>query len=389
MKIVQINITCGLGSTGKICLAVSELLNENGVENYVFYTEGESSYKNAVRYADSKYIKLQALKSRILGNYGFNSKSATKALIKKLDEISPDIVHLHNLHGHNCDLKSLFVYFKKKNIKLFWTFHDCWAFTGYCTHFDMIGCDKWQEYCKNCPVKGEYSWFFDKSEMLFHMKQGLLTALGLDLTIITPSKWLAELVKKSFLSSVDVKVINNGIDLDIFRPRESDFRKKHSLENKKIILGVSYIWDEKKGIDVFEKLARELSDEYKIVLVGAGAGNVEGVVSIGKTEDQTELSEIYTAADVFVNPTRQENFPTVNLEALSCGTPVVCFASGGTAETINDRCGVAVARDDYQALKREIIRVCEDKPFSDKDCVKWASSFDKNDKFKQYLQLYF
>lgn len=389
MKIVQINITCGSGSTGKICLAVSELLNEKGIENYIFYTQGSSSHPQAVKYTSEKYIKLQALKSRILGNYGFNSKFATNTLIKKLDGISPDIVHLHNLHGHNCDLKRLFVYFAKKKIKVFWTFHDCWAFTGYCTHFDMIGCDKWQSWCTACPQRKEFTWFFDKSEMLFHAKQGIFTALGLDITIITPSEWLAELVKKSFLSKFDVKVINNGIDLNIFKSSKSDFRKKYGIENKKIILGVSYIWDDKKGIDVFEKLAGDLSDEYQIVLVGGSISKTEGIISIDKTENQQQLAEIYTAADVFLNPTRQDTFPTVNLEALACGTPVICFDSGGAAETINESCGVAVKRDDYDALKSEIIRVCTEHPFSEDTCIKWASHFSKDDKFKQYTQLYF
>lgn len=389
MKIVQINITCGSGSTGKICLAVSELLNENGIENYVFYTEGDSAYPNAVKYADEKYIKLQALKSRVFGRYGFNSKTATKTLIKKLDEISPDIVHLHNLHGHNCDLESLFTYFSKKKIRLFWTFHDCWAFTGYCTHFDMLGCDKWQDYCTDCPQKKDYSWFFDKSEKLFKLKRGLLTAPELDLTIITPSKWLAGLVKKSFLSRYDVKVINNGIDLSVFKPTESDFRKKYSLEDKKIILGVSYIWDKYKGLDVFERLAADLPDEYRIILVGGNVSSADNIIAIGKTENQLQLAQIYSAADVFVNPTRQENFPTVNLEALSCGTAVVCFDSGGTAETVDESCGCAVPRDDFEQLKAEILRVCTEKPYSKADCIKRASHFDKNDKFRQYLELYF
>ncbi len=392
MKVVQINVTCGVGSTGKICLAVSELLSEKGIENYVLYSEYDSESKCAIKYTDGKSLKLQALKSRVLGNYGFNSKAITKNLISHLERIKPDIVHLHNIHGHNCDLKRLFVYFAKKKIKLFWTFHDCWAFTGYCTHFDMIGCNKWQEYCRDCPQRKEYSWFFDKSEMLFHTKQGLFTALGLDLTIITPSKWLAELVKKSFLSNYEVKVINNGIDLDIFKPTKSDFRERYSLQNKKIILGVAFDWDEKKGLDVFVKLSEGMEDEYKIVLVGVSdtvkAKLPENILAVSKTQNQTELAEIYTAADVFFNPTRQENFPTVNLEALSCGTPVVTFNTGGSPETIDSSCGAVVERDDTESAIKLLKRVCEEKPFSADSCILRAKQFNKNEKYKEYLNLY-
>ena len=197
MKIVQLNVTCGVGSTGKICLDVSEILNDRGVENYILFSEGDSNYEYGIKYAHKLEIKFEALKSRIFGNYGFNSKSLTKKLISKLDEIQPDIVHLHNLHGHGCNLEMLFNYFKEKNTKLFWTFHDCWAFTGYCPHFDMVGCDKWQVQCAACHQKGSYSFFFDKSDKLYSKKKELFT--GLDLTIITPSEWLKDLVKKSFL----------------------------------------------------------------------------------------------------------------------------------------------------------------------------------------------
>ncbi len=386
MKIVQINITCGSGSTGKICLAVSELLNEKGVENYIFYTEGESDSPNAVKYADGKYLKVQALLSRVRGNYGFNSKSITSKLIARLEEIQPDIVHLHNLHGHNCNLEMLFTYFKEKNIKLYWTFHDCWAFTGYCTHFDFVGCDKWQSQCYSCPQKGDYSWLFDKSRTLYEKKKSLFASL--DLTVITPSKWLADLVKKSFLADCDVLVINNGIDLDTFKPTESDFRKKYHLEDKKIILGVSYNWDKMKGVDIFERLSNELDDSYSFVLVGAEYKGSGRIISLGRRENQSELAEIYTAADVFLNPTRQENFPTVNLEALACGTPVVAFDSGGTAETVDETCGIVVPRDDYDALRQAVLRVCEESCFGREACVLRASLFDKKDKFAEYVKLY-
>lgn len=391
MKIVQLNITCGVGSTGKICLAVSRLLNERGVENYILFSEANSDYEYSIKYADRLEIKLEALKSRVFGNYGFNSKALTKKLISKLDEIEPDIVHLHNLHGHGCNLEMLFNYFREKKIKLYWTFHDCWAFTGYCPHFDMVGCDKWQTQCGNCPQKGAYSFFFDKSYKLYAKKKELFT--GLDLTIITPSEWLKTRVKKSFLKDYPVKVINNGIDLDIFQPRESDFRAKHSLDDKFLILGVAFNWDERKGIDVFSELAGTLPSDCRIVLVGTDDNTrkllPDNIIAIDKTENQTELAEIYTACDLFVNATREDTFPTVNIEALACGTPVLTFNTGGSAEIIDATCGAAVKKNDTESLKKAILKIKETRPFTKEACLKKSAEYQKDEKFREYADIYF
>ncbi|MBQ7107066.1 MAG: glycosyltransferase [Clostridia bacterium] len=390
MKVVQINATCGAGSTGKICVAISELLDKQNIENYVFYTQGISQHKNGVKYADKKYIKMQALKSRVLGNYGFNSKLATKKLIAQLSQIKPDIVHLHNIHAHNCDLELLFKYFKSTKTKLFWTFHDCWVFTGYCTYFDMVNCDKWQTNCKNCPQKKEYSWFFDRSTALFNKKKDLFS--GLDLTIITPSQWLADLVKQSFLKDYPVKVINNGIDLNVFKPTTGDFRKKYNLDNKFIVLGVAFDWGARKGLDVFIELSKRLPKNNKIVLVGTN-NNIDkqlpdNIISIHRTQNQQELAEIYTAADLFVNPTREENFPTVNIESLACGTPVLTFNTGGSPEIIDETCGTVVPKNDIDGLYSEILRIKSENPYSPAACIEKAKNFNANEKFKEYLKLY-
>lgn len=390
MKIVQLNVTCGVGSTGKICLAVSELLCRKGVENYVLFTEGDSDYKYAVKYADKLEIKLEALKSRVFGNYGFNSKKLTERLISKLDEIEPDIVHLHNLHGHGCNLEMLFKYFKEKKIKLFWTFHDCWAFTGYCPHFDMIGCDKWRRQCSECPQKGAYSFFFDKSDKLYSKKQELFT--GLDLTIITPSMWLRDQVKKSFLKNYEVKVINNGIDLDIFKPRESNFREQHGLTDEFLILGVAFNWDERKGVDVFAHLAKALPRDCRIVLVGTDDSVKkilpENVIAIDRTENQQELAEIYAACDLFVNATREDTFPSVNIESLACGTPVLTFATGGSAEIIDCTCGMTVEKNDVKSLADAVLYIKENRPFTKQACLKKSGEYKKEDKFREYADLY-
>ncbi len=390
MKIVQINAVCGLGSTGKICASISNLLNKNNVENYIFYSSGRSNFQNSVKYTSDVYVKLQALKSKVLGNYGFNSEYITKRLIEKLTKINPDIVHLHNIHAHNCNLTMLFTYLKKKNIKLFWTFHDCWAFTAYCPHFTMAKCNNWKKECHNCTQRKSYSWFFDRSKYLFNKKKSLFQELNL--TIITPSQWLADLVKQSFLKEYSVKVINNGIDLSVFKPAESEFRKKNGLKNKKIVLGAASIWGIGKGLDVFIELAKRLPDDYQIVLVGTN-DKVDkklpsNIISIHRTHNQKELAEIYSAADVFANPTREENYPTVNMESIACGTPVVTFRTGGSPEILDTTCGSVVDCDDIDAMESEIRRICEEKPYSFEACLARSKKFDMNDRFEEYVKLY-
>ena len=390
MTVVQINATCGVGSTGKICVGISKLLSENGVENYILYSSRTDGYPLGISCSSDKYIKLQALKSKVFGNYGFNSKAATKKMISELERIKPDIVNLHNIHGHDCDLEMLFSYFNKKKTRLIWTFHDCWAFTGYCPHFTMLKCDKWKAECSECIQRRDYSLFLDRSRELFNKKRKLFE--GLDLTIVTPSQWLADLVKQSFLKSYPVNVINNGIDLDVFKPTDSNFRQKYGLEDKKTVLGVSFGWDNRKGLDVFIDMAKKLPDNYKIILVGTDDSVdkilPDNIISIHRTQNQRELAEIYSAADVFVNPTREDNYPTVNMEAIASGTPVVTFRTGGSPEMIDESCGAVVECDDVDALMKEVINVGDESPSFCKHCIEKAKAFDRNKRFEEYLSTY-
>lgn len=390
MKVVQINATCGIGSTGKICVGISELMSANNIENYILFSSRTNGYPLGTPCSNERYLKIQALKARILGNYGFNSKKATRKMIRELERIEPDVVHLHNIHGHDCDLELLFSYFRRKKTKLIWTFHDCWAFTAYCPHFTMMKCGKWRTQCSSCIRRREFSWFFDWSGALFQKKKKLFS--GLDLTIVTPSRWLAGLVKESFLEAYPVKVVNNGINLEVFKPNQSDFRTRYALEGKKLLLGVSFEWGIRKGLDVFLELARRLPEDYRIILVGTDQ-NVdkllpENIVSIHRTQNQRELAEIYCAADLFVNPTREENYPTVNMESLACGTPVLTFRTGGSPEIIDETCGSVVACDDVDAMEKEILRICGENPYTKDACLKRAAAFDQKERFKEYLELY-
>lgn len=396
MKTVLIN-SCNFGSTGNIMLEIAETAENGGYTAAVCYPQSRDNSRKqkekdliiGTRFSRNIHLML----AEITGLNGCFSYFSTMKLLKKLDKLKPDIIHLHNLHNCYINLSLLFKYIKKHNIKTVWTLHDCWAFTGHCPHFDMIGCDKWKTGCYSCPQYKEYpKSLFDNSKIMYRLKRKWFSGVK-NMTIVTPSEWLASLVKESYLKYYPVKVINNGIDLNVFKPTESDFRKKYALENKYIVLGVAFGWGRRKGLDVFIELARRLDKEkYKVVLVGTD-DNVdkllpENIISIHRTQNQTELAEIYTAADVFANPTREENYPTVNMEALACGTPVVTFNTGGSPEMLDETCGAAVAKDDNDAMYNEIIRICEKKPYSLEACIKKAKGFDKNEKFGEYIRLY-
>ena len=320
-----------------------------------------------------------------------DSARATERLISHLEKISPDVVQLHNIHGHDCNLKMLFDYFKRSGVKVYWTLHDCWAFTGYCPYFDMAKCDKWKNECYKCVQRPTFSWIFDKSKKLFNIKKQAYQ--NVDLTIIGPSEWIKTLASESvILGSYPSLLINNGIDLDVFKPTESDLKEKYGLQNKHIILGVAFDWSRRKGLSVFTRLAEQLSDEYQIIMVGTNDAVdkklPKNVIKIHKTHNQEELAQLYTIADVLVNPTLEENYPSVNMESIACGTPVVTYNTGGSPESLDETCGSVIEKNDFEALKKEVIRICEEKPYSVESCLKKAQSFAWEDKFTAYCELY-
>ena len=233
--------------------------------------------------------------------------------------------------------------------------------------------------------------YVDRTDIMWKLKKRWFTGVN-NLTIVTPSCWLEGLVKQSFLSHYPVKVIHNGIDSSMFKPSESNFREKYHCQDKFILLGVAFDWGIRKGLDIFISLAHELDKRFQIILVGTNetidTKLPRNVISIHRTQDQRELAEIYTAADLFVNPTREDNYPTVNMEALSCGTPVLTFKTGGSAEMLDETCGSIVPCDEMESLIKEIIRICEHRPYSSQTCIKKAESFDMNERFLEYIELY-
>lgn len=395
MKIVEIN-TVDYGSTGKIMFLIAQRAKREKDEVWTFSVapkrirkkqEGHKYYATYFEYA------IHYVLGKFTGGNGLFSVMPTLRLIKKLKTTCPNVVHLHNLHGFCINLPILFWYLKKTNVQVVWTLHDCWAFTGHCAHYLSATCDKWKTGCRNCPIyKGYPESIFDNSKWMWKAKKKWFTGLK-NMVIVTPSKWLASQVHESFLKEYPIKVLNNGIDLRVFVPTTNKEKGKYGIPcGQKVILGVAFEWGYKKGLDAFLKLANLLDESYQIVLVGTNnkidAQLPKNILSIHRTQDQKELADIYSAADVFVNPTREETFPTVNMEALACGTPVITFNTGGSPEIIDETCGIVVPCDDIPALEKAIYHVVEDKPFTAEACRKRAEQFDMHDKFAEYVKLY-
>ena len=345
MRILFINAVCGTGSTGKITGELAEKYKREGHEVKIAY--GRSSYVPdkykdfAVRIGSKLDVYSHALLTRLTDRHGFYSRNATGKFLLWAGDYNPDLLWLHNIHGYYINIELLFNWIKsRENLKVLWTLHDCWSFTGHCSYFTWAGCYKWKTHCEKCPQRNSYpASFVDNSFQNFEDKRRLFTGVK-DLTIITPSQWLARLVKQSFLSEYNIEVRYNTVNHDIFKPTPGNFRERYNLQGKKIILGVASIWDARKGLGDFIKLSRIFDDNYVIFLVGLSRSQIKSlhdyknIIAIERTNNQTELAEIYSSCDVFFNPTYEDNYPTVNLEAEACNLPVISYDTGGCPETI-------------------------------------------------------
>ena len=395
MKVLMINVCCGTGSTGRICTDLADMLIEQGHECKIAYGRDEvpEKYRNiAVKIGTSFGVYCNALKARLLDNEGFNATKATKKFIKWVKEYDPDIIHLHNLHGYYLNVEILFDYLKTCEKKIVWTLHDCWAFTGHCSYFDCPHCDRWKTECGQCVRLNDYpKALTDRSKRNFVLKKELFIGIP-NLTIITPSKWLAELVKQSFLKGYPVHVINNSIDLSVFKPTDSDFREKYGLIGKKIILGVASVWNARKGLNEFIKLANEIDDITKIVLVGITKKQRKllpgNILAIERTNNVKELAEIYTASDVFFNPTYEDNYPTVNLEAQACGTPVVTYDTGGSGECIVEKAGYILNEKNIKSALPVLYKAIDLKRNNELICPNNVGQPNQFIAFSEYIKVY-
>ena len=298
------------------------------------------------------------MKARLFDSAGFESKIATKKFIKWIDKFNPDLIHIHNLHGYYINIELLFEYLKTKNYEIKWTFHDCWAFTGHCSYFDYIGCNRWENQCLDCPQKKEYpkSFFLDNSKKNYNMKKKCFCGLK-NLTIITPSNWLKNLIKKSFLKEYKVEVQYNTIDTNIFKKRQSKFKEINGIKDKKIVLGVANIWEKRKGLQDLIELSKLLPEEFLVIIVGLDEQQLKSlpknILGIKRTKNAIELAEIYSAAFVYVNTTYEDNYPTTNLEAIACGIPVLTYNTGGSVESVDKK--NIVEKGDIVAIAKKII----------------------------------
>lgn len=351
MKYLFINSVAGFGSTGRIAAEKCRELMAQGHECCIAYGRVAVNCDDipTIRIGNGFDFRFHGVMNRIFDDHGFWSKGATKRFLEQVKEYDPDVIWLHNVHGYYIHIGLLFEYLKTCGKKIYWTLHDCWTFTGHCSHFDYIGCDRWKTGCHDCPQKREYpaSLLLDNSRNNYKEKRRLFTGIP-NMTLITPSQWLANLVKQSFLGEYPVEVVYNTVNTEVFKPTPSDFREKHGLEDKKMLLGVASVWTDRKGLGDFAKLAEMLDDRYKIVLVGLTEKQAqklpESILCLPRTNSMTELAEIYTAADVYVCPSVEETFGMTVAEAIRCGTNAIVYKGTACEEVANMMGGVVADR---------------------------------------------
>ena len=387
-KLLQINVTANWGSTGKIAESIGISALKQGWESYMAYG----------RYSNPSQSKLISIGTqidtywhygvqRIMDNEGLCSVRATKRLIKGVKKIKPDVVQLHNIHDHYLNYQILFEYLNQTDIKVVWTFHDCWAFTGHCFHFVTKGCEKWKTGCHHCPLRNEYpKTLLDRSSRNYEWKKNLFTA-NQNLTIVSCSEWMERFVKESFFKDKKITTIHNGVDIDTFAPIPL-LRKNDKFR----IIAVSSVWTKAKGLHDIYQLREMLPVEVEIMMVGLTENQLKtlpnGIDGIQRTQNVQELVQLYNEADVLINPTYADTFPTVNLEALACGTPIITYQTGGSPEAVDEKTGFVIPQGNVHALYEAIIKV-RDGYINREDCRSRAVSlYDKNACYSKYIDLY-
>ena len=409
-KVFHISGAINYGSPGRIVEQICLLAGLHGYECLVAHSSRNENPSQGQHFAMTTKAQemAHALGAMLLDLHGLLSTRQTRQLVERIKAYQPDIIHLHNIHGYFCNFKVLFEYLDAVDTPVVWTMHDCWPFTGRCFHFSGINCDKWKTGCYDCKAEAGYtvSKYYDRSRELYALKKRLFSSVK-NLTLVPVSDWQAAFLKDSFLKECKVHTIHNGVDIEKFIPMDGHrLRDKHSLDGKFVILGVASPWNTRKGLDDFYQLRTVLSGEFAIVMVGLTPKQIEklpnGIIGIARTESQQELAEYYSMADVFVNLTYLDTFPTVNLEALACGTPVITYRTGGSPEAISDvenlkmvkdrvvcyPTGMVVEQADIAGIV-DSIRELHMHPLSAEDCRKRAATyFDKGKCFEKYIDLY-
>lgn len=399
MKVLLINSMCGIGSTGRIVEGIADVLFASGHDAKIAYSLESSENPIAFKFGSDRDHFIHRIMSHAFDMQGLCSKAATKELIKFIDDYKPDIVNLHNIHGNFLNYPLLFSYLSKNKIQTVWTLHDCWSFTGHCPHFDYIGCTKWLTGCHNCNQLYVYpkSEFWDGSKRNYGLKKKYFTDFPEKLHIVAVSTWLEDLAKQSFLKASSTYTINNGIDLSQFKPIKDlkSIRDKYGIDNRKVVLAVASPWGERKGLNDLYQLWKLINKEtYQLVIVGLSQDQIDslpaGINGIPRTNGIDELARLYSLADVFVNPTYEDSFPTVNLEALACGTPIVVYRTGGSPDAVSDETGIIVDKGDIKSMLDAIVQIIEStESYTENQCRNSAIlRFDKNNSYKSYVRLF-
>ncbi len=395
MRVFQLNTFCGVKSTGRIAAEIAKLVQADGGECRIGYgVQGISpdSEPFAYRIGTPMERKVHGAIRKLTDAEGYGSHWGTRRLIQEMDCFAPDVIHLHNLHGCYVNLSLLFGYLTQTKKPVVWTLHDCWPFTGHCAYFDYVNCRRWQSQCRNCPQKTSYPICVGPSgaRRNFHHKKRLFTQVD-RLTFVAPCQWMTKPLRQSFLAKYPVRVIANGVNLEVFRPISSTIASRYGINGRKIVLAVAAEWDERKGLRYLIEAAQKLGTEYCFVVIGLSESQIAALpkqmLGIAHTQNQQELAAWYTAADCLANPTLEDNMPMVNLEALACGTPVAVFETGGCPEAVGE-CGIVTPQGDLDAFCKAIDQLCRQKPSLTRGCLQRAQLFDCKRTFQSYLDLY-
>lgn len=361
MRVLIINLRIGTGSVGRIVSDLYHGIVENGDNCKVAYARGKEvdiPIKDTIKICSKFEVNKHALLTRLFGNTAFWSKKSTISFLKEVDKFKPEIIHIHGIYGYYINMEVLFNYIRENNIKLVSTLHCCWDFTGHCCYFDYAGCEQWRTGCENCSQKKTYprSSFLDNTNRNYIRKMKLYNSID-NCIIVTPSEWLANLARESFLKKHDILVINNGVDINKFKfSFDENVLNKYGINiNKKNILCVASIWDRRKGLEDVIELSRHIDDSFKIIVVGVNENQIKSlppsIIAIKRTNDIHELTVLYSVATILFNPTYEDNYPTVNLESIACGTPVVTYNTGGSGEIIKQTgFGIVVDKKNYESV---------------------------------------
>lgn len=396
--ILQINPTANSASTGRIAEQIGQLAIEAGWNSYIAYGRScNASQSTLIRIGGKKDTYIHGLSSLFFDNHGLSSKSATKAFVERINTISPDIIHLHNIHGYYINYKMLFEYLEAINIPVVWTLHDCWAYTGHCSHYSDIDCQKWQTQCEKCPKKHNYpkALFLDRSTHNYQTKKDCFNSIK-NLTLVPVSHWLEDEVKKSFLANHRVHCILNGVDVNQFHPYEDrlGLKQKWGLEDKLVLLGVATAWGPRKGWNDYIRLSQTLPDNCQIVMVGVTRKQAKELPSairvIPRTDNVGELAELYSLVDVVLNLSDEESFGLTTAEGFACGTPSIVYNCTASPELITNETGFVVKKGDLKAVSDCIskIQVKGKEVYSNACRDRAVTYYDKNKNYQQYVELY-